>query len=514
MSLFPGELFEGLATFLSREFDQVEPVKVDVVVHALPASVRSQNTKADAAASDLVMCHDTMELDQLQSILLPKDGMNIIPGTKGRAAIVFMQGHQPPQCLTRLGAMLNISPVFFQRHLEYLWSSRPLKLFSSPSLPSASFNTIRLRVVTLGETAEKSGSGSHTHLHALRQKHETAMANYLHDLTREYKLCAGNSIVRSFNVHSTRYFSIEQEVSIAVQTMNNNWVCLIWTDIGQNLTGGPKGPWQLDRPGYITEKSRFLPTIQHLPSEAANRPPGLMIPDPHRSQGSCPQSASLLAKNYGLTLDPCLLATDSFYALTELFQFSANSICQLLNLIEFMIDESTGKNLYNSPDDSLSRLSYHLDILNRFENRLSESIFDLEHHQSSKWPRMYDEKDATSANKRSKAIATADALLVDFKRLLSRAEHLSARCQSGMAICMNSASIAESKRAISQAQQVDQLTRLAFFYIPLSFTASFFGMNVTSFGTGTLHLWSWFAVSVPLVIISYAVLAFFSGRWI
>jgi Mg2+ and Co2+ transporter CorA len=159
-------------------------------------------------------------------------------------------------------------------------------------------------------------------------------------------------------------------------------------------------------------------------------------------------------------------------------------------------------------------LSYHLDILNRFGNRLRENIFDIERHQTNVWPTSYNDNDEAAARSKPKADAAAELLLTDFQNLLSRAEQLSARCQSGMSICMNSAAIAESQRAIAQAMSVEQLTRLAFFYVPLSFTSSFFGMNLLYFGTGNIKLWVWFEASFPLVLASYLVLAWLSGKWI
>lgn len=76
---------------------------------------------------------------------------------------------------------------------------------------------------------------------------------------------------------------------------------------------------------------------------------------------------------------------------------------------------------------------------------------------------------------------------------------------------MNSAAIAESQCAIEQAKQVEWLTRLTFFYIPLSFTTSFLGMNLKVLGSGELQLWVWFAFAVPVLLISYIVLAWLSG---
>ena len=212
-SLITGELFEGLAAFLSREFDQTKLPKVDVVVHTLSAST-SGGSKANVANYCVVS-----DLDKLQDTLSAKPNASV-----NKATIVFMRGHQPPECLTRIGANFNIDPYFFLRHLEYWWSSRPLKLFSSPYLPSASYRILRLKLVTLGEREEKGGWSSSPQIQSLRAKSESSMKDYLSDVTREYTLNPGNSIVRTFNVHSTQYFSIEQEVTVTVQPRGSGWL--------------------------------------------------------------------------------------------------------------------------------------------------------------------------------------------------------------------------------------------------------------------------------------------------
>lgn len=113
--------------------------------------------------------------------------------------------------------------------------------------------------MTLGEHEEKIGWGGSSQTKDLRVKSETAMKNYLHDVSREYKLNPGNSIVRNYNVHSNRYFSIEQEVTVTVQAKDTGWLSmtplakdplsltdlaavLAWTDAGQHLGNGPPGP--------------------------------------------------------------------------------------------------------------------------------------------------------------------------------------------------------------------------------------------------------------------------------
>ena len=218
------------------------------------------------------------------------------------------------------------------------------------------------------------------------------------------------------------------------------------------------------------------------------------------------QSALHLTLEYGKSLDRYLAAEDPFYSLHELFSFSGYSICQLLNLIEAKMEKETGYTMLKSDEHSLSNLLYHDDILQRTGSILIENIRIIEQRGSPAWPR------AADKDREEKAVNARMSLQKDFEELLRRTEVLSIRCKQGMNVKMSNASIAESERAIHQASRVEQLTRLAFFYIPISFTTSFFGMNLGAVGQGKLQLWVWVAVSVPVVLMSYVMLGLFSRR--
>ena len=68
---------------------------------------------------------------------------------------------------------------------------------------------------------------------------------------------------------------------------------------------------------------------------------------------------------------------------------------------------------------------------------------------------------------------------------------------------MNRAVVAESRKAIDQAERLKRLTLLATFFIPLSFTTSLFGMNFEELGQGHLHVWLFAVVSAPVLVLSY-----------
>ncbi|TGO59596.1 hypothetical protein BCON_0043g00050 [Botryotinia convoluta] len=63
--------------------------------------------------------------------------------------------------------------------------------------------------------------------------------------------------------------------------------------------------------------------------------------------------------------------------------------------------------------------------------------------------------------------------------------------------------VKESRKAIQQANDVKALTVLATVYIPLSFVAGVFGMNVAELNSGIdVDIWLYFAISIPVTIAS------------
>lgn len=76
---------------------------------------------------------------------------------------------------------------------------------------------------------------------------------------------------------------------------------------------------------------------------------------------------------------------------------------------------------------------------------------------------------------------------------------------------MNAAAIDESQKAISQAEGVAKLTTLAFFFVPLSFTTSVFGLNFRELSDGNhLILWVWSITAAGTLILTYIALQWFA----
>ncbi|KAG8629207.1 hypothetical protein KVT40_003072 [Elsinoe batatas] len=486
---FSGELLRILSKRLDWEHDTTggPALPVDVVLYML-----SGNTERPHR-----ILSNTQQLDDLDNYL---DMASTTPASsQDQPKILLLQGDQPPQCLNRLGVKLKVDPRVYLRHLQYLWSNRPSKLFASPSLPSASADMVSLCVVTLGRHEP-----SNTPLRSLRQQAALDMQAYLHEAFMGRELKIGDSIVRGYWVHSQEYFSIEQEITVSLQYRNDQWSLLIWSDIARPLSSGPRGPWQHQRDPPKSLRGALLPSVRLSIARSTHRVPPGHEQTPMDKLGSSTMHALRSSLHYGNDLNPILMAIDPFYCLSDLFRTSAYSIDQLLKLVEGRIQENTGYRLSQSHHDSHEDLLYHQDILNKLRERTAQSLSDIRQYRHS-WPKYTDQ------DQRYEVDRISDKLDKDFSNLETRIDRLLTRCREGMSMCMSIASIHGAEKARLQAERIGQLTWLAFFYTPLSFTTSFFGMNLADFGQkGGLPTWLWFAVSLPVVSVSYMALLLFA----
>ncbi|KAI1425306.1 hypothetical protein F5Y12DRAFT_796016 [Xylaria sp. FL1777] len=210
------------------------------------------------------------------------------------------------------------------------------------------------------------------------------------------------------------------------------------------------------------------------------------------TSGSDAQSASLLPTDYGRFLHPTTMSQDAFYSLNEVFSFAASSQMAFLNLIDVKLDKYT-----SLPEtvqyQSLPSLKFTKQILYRYIQKTQRILDSIKNAKNSRWPR-----DRSESGHR-KAVTAASSLEQDFEHLLNRAKILHQHVTESITVLMSSMSISESQKAIEQAQRVGKLTFLAFIFVPLSFTCSFFGMNVTQIQEGSiLGLQEWAALTVSV----------------
>ena len=429
--------------------------------------------------------------------------------------ILFLKGYPSPEWVKSIGGCCRVDPEFFRWQLRFRCRR---EYSSSPSLPSAFENIVRLRFTTIGET--NSNARNQSFVEKLREIGAEGLSKYKHTLKVGSLVRKGDSIVRDYFVLDARHFIIEQEMSICVQPLENSWigkfdlstdtsiqtltfVAIVCSDAGSDLSLGPPGPWMNIGDRKYSSSTMIYPTIQHL-SRGFSRANSTPKTDPNADHGAHFQSASLLPEQFGATLDISTMRANPFYALTELFRFSAFSENQFLNLMEQKIIPDAGYQSLKQETPTLSNLLYFQEILETHMVRLKDTVKVIR-GRGSHWASSCEKVTpvgSLSTSQRTKSDTAASMLLEDFEHLLERAEALKRRCDQGMAVIMNNAILAESKRAISQAKGVAKLTLVAFFYIPFSFTTSFFGMNFRELGTGKLSVGVWFATSIPIFLIT------------
>ena len=287
-----------------------------------------------------------------------------------------------------------------------------------------------------------------------------------------------------------------------VQCYKLTSVAIVWLDIGETLEQGPASfPFPL-RSAAEPWRIQLLPTIQHDPehtSRARARRRGGDEAFGSFTQGMTQrQSASLLHLNYGQDLDPRHADCCAFYALTNIFKFAAFSESQFLNLLKDKVcRELSPRSLALGKTLTLANLLSYQQILERHIDWLRQCTLAVGKENASHWP-------VTSGNCSDDDLQVA--FCKDYEALLAAAEQLETKCRQGMQALQNNASIIESKKGIVQAEEVTKLTQLAFFFVPLSYLASLFGMNMKEFNTGRVSLWVWALASMCALVFSAVLL--------
>ena len=108
-----------------------------------------------------------------------------------------------------------------------------------------------------------------------------------------------------------------------------------------------------------------------------------------------------------------------------------------------------------------------------------------------------------TSSSRAEAGSTLTLLETRLKVTLKEISDLRQRAISSDNSLMANMNIIESKRGIAEAESVTKLTELAFLFIPLTFSASIFGMQVRELTTANVSIWAFFLLAVCITFGSY-----------
>jgi hypothetical protein len=257
----------------------------------------------------------------------------------------------------------------------------------------------------------------------------------------------------------------------------------------------------------------------HVPKLALERPPRSQTTSSKQVEktSQMSQNASFLADNFSLVPASDMLRLDVRDTLHDIFAFTAAAECQFLSMMQGLVDrelqlQSSGK----QTEWTLSNLRYFKSAIDEHIVNLKDMLAFLSRSDVPRWSPhtgQTSRKDSQGlphlqpplllrTSSREPSPSRLPSLSDDYNYLLERAIKLSSRCVENTTILMNMAMLEESKKAISQADGLRRLTLFAFFFLPLSLTTSFFGMNFQEFGTGKLSIWVCFVFAIPFLFFS------------
>jgi Mg2+ and Co2+ transporter CorA len=182
--------------------------------------------------------------------------------------------------------------------------------------------------------------------------------------------------------------------------------------------------------------------------------------------------------------------------LDSLFAIAQRDTLNVLRLMDLALKE-IGQHIL---DDTLiqQRLIHWRHLLERFDTELQQLEDSL--RRFATFIGQVGRPDANGG-----ARSATDHLLQD---CVAQILILGQRTKSSYTSLMANMSIVESKRGIAEAESVTKLTELAFFFIPLTFSASIFSMQVKELSSSRVSLSTFFILAIIITTCSYALRLF------
>ncbi|KAM0259423.1 hypothetical protein ACHAQJ_003317 [Trichoderma viride] len=487
-----GSNYLSLGRFLADDNDDDSIVQIDEVKVASVALMYSLGP----STTDCHIFQSPTKLHEFQS--------------ETNSCIVFLRGFLSAAWINNIGCRYLTDPEFFGRHLDFRSWQDKNNNFSIPSLPAASWHLMELPITTIGSRESNLERMSPSAwIDKARRKGRIALEVHHDRLSRlSSDIVVGESMIRDYYVFDEVHFAIDQRISICMQQVEDGnpeddkkmFKLIVWTDAGTGASTRPLDPWDAE-----SLKSQHHPIIDNKPMIALKghlfQSPGATNTEPSTLQDSLSQ---LLLRDYGRSLHRETKALDPFYALGEIFQFSANSQQQFLNTVDAKVRIYTAKGSEHD-DEILPHLKYTQQILYSRISDIKRILRSIENTARPAWTK------SSCETGRQKADIARKAIQRDFEDLLDHAVSLYDRTKEAITVLHSSISITESHLASLQADKAGKLTFLASAFVPVSVATGIFGMNVRELPGDEISIFWFFVVVVVLATLIF-ILFYFNGR--
>lgn len=206
-----------------------------------------------------------------------------------------------------------------------------------------------------------------------------------------------------------------------------------------------------------------------------------------------------------------LSPSDPFGLLHGIILAALASWAQILNMLE----RCNGPLETMAPHESLpalDQLRCSICFLGRLREHIGQCRSVMQNRSAMKWSNsnhtagtmVTSEGGNGNGNENSNGSILQTIQAHDF--LLERCLRLQQSFQTTSQLLTSAAQTLEAQRGLDQATRVEYLTKLAFFFIPVSFVSSVFGMNVAEFQTSNPPLWTFFVASLGVMSFAFGLL--------
>ncbi|KAF4554638.1 Hypothetical protein D9617_4g003930 [Elsinoe fawcettii] len=326
-------------------------------------------------------------------------------------------------------------------------------------------------------------------LQEMRSLVQKGMDEYSKSLDKVWARAAGVPVVRGSCVLTSDILAIEQSITVSLQGTDHPWSLLICSDLGNDMNKGPVGPWTRYALQEVSALTAMSIGAASEPSHASYESDA-SVPKATSADQSDGWAIAQASQILGRRLELSIVAHSPIYSLLDVLKWSCDSATTVVQVIK--------SNLVRAPltavDDhtlSLANALYYRAWLRDMESRLNDNIDDLASCWST-WPHTSDENYLRfMTHEINFALDDARSLLASIERLVKECEHV-------LSDSINYTLINIAESALKTTQRIEWLTIAAIFYIPVSFTVAWFGMN---FSPVSLLGFLWLSSSIIIPIL-------------